>query len=471
MGTKHLIAYPVLVVLSIIGFSGWFVEHTKKPAPAPQAQTQPKVEASEGKCKDRNYTVVAGDSLWKIASKQYGNRGYLYPLIVEKNKIKNPNLIQIGDELTIPCSICDLEPIKPEAMMPRLTMVKKVVKERVSKPTPAPAPVCPAAAPCPAPVPAPAGLQVQVTPPQPAPAVQIRVEQNVNVQTAQPAVPTPAPAPPPPPARQPEPEAKVMPPPPVLILPPPLVAPGSLWNTALTTPVERGNWANYFHVDQGVVIGRIGKINLMPYIAVNAVKDTKGYSWNNRVEAEAGLRLVRSFDHGMIMVGGAYAVERRAGVKGSSSTQKSAPIGYYSQWFGWDQPTSRSSEKKFFSGLPGSTWFTIGNISPYERNNVIGLGRIEQGFTLVKIGRVSFIPQGTLQAGGDTDKNRWNNRVVYGGGLKIVIPTKTSSFDVSGGYECAKQYRGAGIGSVGGLGSRACGPTVRVNIWTGWRLK
>ena len=49
------------------------------------------------------YTVVSGDSLWKIAQKFYGN-GCLWPKIYEANrdKIKNPNLIFAGQELRIP---------------------------------------------------------------------------------------------------------------------------------------------------------------------------------------------------------------------------------------------------------------------------------------------------------------------------------------------------------------------------------
>jgi nucleoid-associated protein YgaU len=49
------------------------------------------------------YTVKAGDSLSKIAKKKYGNAG-LWKTIFEANKdrIKNPDLIQPGWELKIP---------------------------------------------------------------------------------------------------------------------------------------------------------------------------------------------------------------------------------------------------------------------------------------------------------------------------------------------------------------------------------
>lgn len=49
------------------------------------------------------YVVESGDSLWAIAKKYYGN-GRQYTKIYEanKNKIKNPNLIRVGQKLVIP---------------------------------------------------------------------------------------------------------------------------------------------------------------------------------------------------------------------------------------------------------------------------------------------------------------------------------------------------------------------------------
>lgn len=51
----------------------------------------------------RTYTVVRGDCLWNIAKKYYGN-GSQYTKIynVNRDKIKNPNLIYPGQVLTIP---------------------------------------------------------------------------------------------------------------------------------------------------------------------------------------------------------------------------------------------------------------------------------------------------------------------------------------------------------------------------------
>ncbi len=50
---------------------------------------------------EQTYTVVAGDSLSKIAKHFYGNANK-WPLIQEANQIKNPDLIHPGQVLKIP---------------------------------------------------------------------------------------------------------------------------------------------------------------------------------------------------------------------------------------------------------------------------------------------------------------------------------------------------------------------------------
>lgn len=48
----------------------------------------------------QKYTVKAGDTLWMIAQKQYGD-GSRYPSLAAKNGIKDPNLIYPGQVLTL----------------------------------------------------------------------------------------------------------------------------------------------------------------------------------------------------------------------------------------------------------------------------------------------------------------------------------------------------------------------------------
>lgn len=72
------------------------------PVPSKPAQTTQPVRSGEP-AKPRTYTVVRGDSLWKIAKKYYGN-GAQYTKIFNANrdKIKNPNLIYPGQVFVIP---------------------------------------------------------------------------------------------------------------------------------------------------------------------------------------------------------------------------------------------------------------------------------------------------------------------------------------------------------------------------------
>jgi len=59
-------------------------------------KTTDKATTSSGK-----YIVQAGDSLWKISVKFYGT-GFSWAKISQANNIKNPGLIEVGQELTIP---------------------------------------------------------------------------------------------------------------------------------------------------------------------------------------------------------------------------------------------------------------------------------------------------------------------------------------------------------------------------------
>jgi LysM repeat protein len=71
---------------------------TPKPEAAPEAPAAPAAPEAPAA---RTYTVVAGDTLWAIAERFYGD-GNKYPQIAEASGIANPDLIHPGQELTIP---------------------------------------------------------------------------------------------------------------------------------------------------------------------------------------------------------------------------------------------------------------------------------------------------------------------------------------------------------------------------------
>lgn len=68
-------------------------EPTPAPAPAPAAPPPPPAA--------RHYTVESGDTLWAIAERFYGD-GNAYGRIASANGIDNPDLINVGQVLTIP---------------------------------------------------------------------------------------------------------------------------------------------------------------------------------------------------------------------------------------------------------------------------------------------------------------------------------------------------------------------------------
>jgi nucleoid-associated protein YgaU len=65
------------------------------PTPAPPSMNSAPVPAQ------RRHTVAAGETLWSIATKHYGD-GNLWPRIASANSIRDPRAIRVGQVLTIP---------------------------------------------------------------------------------------------------------------------------------------------------------------------------------------------------------------------------------------------------------------------------------------------------------------------------------------------------------------------------------
>jgi nucleoid-associated protein YgaU len=57
-------------------------------------------EISAAAAEVKTYTVVAGDSLWNIAVREYGD-GYAWTRIAKENNLVNPNLIHPGNVLRL----------------------------------------------------------------------------------------------------------------------------------------------------------------------------------------------------------------------------------------------------------------------------------------------------------------------------------------------------------------------------------
>lgn len=79
------------------------IKEPEKPAEKPKATVKPAPRPAPTPPKPKTYTVKAGDCLWNIAKKHLGD-GSRWPEIynLNKDKIKNPNLIYGGQVLTMP---------------------------------------------------------------------------------------------------------------------------------------------------------------------------------------------------------------------------------------------------------------------------------------------------------------------------------------------------------------------------------
>ena len=75
----------------------------KKPKIKAKEKSSARTTKSESTSSGKTYTVKSGDSLWKISKQFYGKGGdYMKIYNANKDKLKNPNLIYVGQVLQIP---------------------------------------------------------------------------------------------------------------------------------------------------------------------------------------------------------------------------------------------------------------------------------------------------------------------------------------------------------------------------------
>ena len=67
----------------------------------PEPVAQPESRTTTSSYRSGEYTVKAGDNLWKIAG-EFMNDNYKYPDIAKHNNISNPDLIYPGQKIVIP---------------------------------------------------------------------------------------------------------------------------------------------------------------------------------------------------------------------------------------------------------------------------------------------------------------------------------------------------------------------------------
>ena len=229
--------------------------------------------------------------------------------------------------------------------------------------------------------------------------------------------------------------------------------PGQTWTSlGNLSPIEHGNYylQSYVEQDAALFATNSGSVTLTPYVSLGMVLDTKGYDWNNKVEPRVGMKLNKFFRNGVVSVGSAYSYEDRF-----NSLQSSGLVLYAQDWFGWQPVTEKAAR------FPGSTWGIVGIISPVEHGNIIAQSFVSQGVVARRFSRMTLVPFAQTTLSRDTQGFDWENKVLYGGGLKGVMPRDGLYTEVGAALLREKRFQS---------GLSADGLTVFMNFSFGWNL-
>lgn len=202
--------------------------------------------------------------------------------------------------------------------------------------------------------------------------------------------------------------------------------PGQMWMANGTySPVEKNNFISQWDFQQTAVVysGWHNSVTVGPYIEVNGVVDSAGFTWDNQLQPSIGIKVSKLFPIGIISVGTAYAYQDRF-----SSASASGRTDFISDWFGWQ---SIANPKSHF---PGSSWGSIGHTSPVEHGNLIEQAYATQGVVLHRFKRGAFISYGEITLGHDSQGYDWENRYIGGGGVKAGILVGQIYTEVGAGY-------------------------------------
>jgi LysM repeat protein len=95
----------LVVVVAVVGFMVSFIEKRKGNIDVPGVSHDIAIEETniikDNANNENNVIVQSNDSLWKIATRVYGD-GYKWTEIAKANNLKNPNVISKGQKLVLP---------------------------------------------------------------------------------------------------------------------------------------------------------------------------------------------------------------------------------------------------------------------------------------------------------------------------------------------------------------------------------
>jgi hypothetical protein len=229
--------------------------------------------------------------------------------------------------------------------------------------------------------------------------------------------------------------------------------PGQGWTSiGNLSPIEHNNFYLQSYMEQSAAVFSTysGSLTVTPFVGLGVVLDTKGYDWNNKVQPRLGMKVNKYFRKGVVSVGSAYSYEERfKGVNGSGLTV------FVQDWFGW-QPVAEKSSR-----FPGSSWMEIGNLSPVEKGNILGMGYFTQGVVAKRFSRVTVVPYVEATVFHDSKGFDWDNKAMGGGGVKAIFPRGDIYTEIGAAYLHETRLQS---------GQSASGVSVFTNFSFNWNL-
>ncbi len=229
--------------------------------------------------------------------------------------------------------------------------------------------------------------------------------------------------------------------------------PGQGWTSiGNLSPIEHNNFylQSYVEQDAAIFATYSGALTVTPFVGVGLVLDTKGYEWNNKILPRAGFKVNKYFRHGVVSVATAYSYEERF------KSFNSSGLTFYAQdWFGWQSLADKSNR------FPGSTWIEVGNLSPVEHGNIIGLGYFSQGVVAKRYNHFVVVPYAEATVFHDSKGFDWDNRATIGGGVKAVMPRDGIYSEVGVAYRHENRFHS---------GQAAGGVALFTNFSFNWNL-
>jgi hypothetical protein len=229
--------------------------------------------------------------------------------------------------------------------------------------------------------------------------------------------------------------------------------PGQGWTSiGNQSPIEHNNFYFQSYIEQSAAIYSTysGSVTVTPFVGMGLVLDTKGYEWNNKVLPRIGMKANKYFRKGVVSVGSAYAYEDRF-----KSFNSSGLTVFVQDWFGWQPIADKSSR------FPGSTWMEVGNLSPVEKGNILGLGYVTQGVVAKRFSRATLVPYVEATVFHDSKGFDWDNKATVGGGVKAAFAGHDVYTEIGAAYLHENRFQS---------GLSAGGVSVFTNFSFNWNL-